>query len=177
MGGGGGGLLRAAHSRRSVHQAPDTEGAACCLHCRAPRWNELSPVSPVFGGLSPVRPGTEKANQDKDLGQFRPVVPGVPGVLRSHPEAKRQKVLPGVGCLGVRSAAVAGKFPAGTWGVVLCPGWLPSAWYGSFAVSARTVAPARHAAWHASRRGSSLAVSVKGNSRPAKALASGEQKG
>lgn len=102
MGGGGGSLLRAAHGRLSVHQAPDTEGAACCLHCRALRWIELSPVSPVFGGLSPVRPGTENTRQGMDLAQIQAFVPGVPGVLRSYPEGSQPDSTPQPAACGLR---------------------------------------------------------------------------
>ena len=102
MGGGGGGLFRAAHDRLSEHRAPDTEGAACCLHCRALRWNELSPVSPVFGGLSPVRPGTENTRQGMDLAPIRAFVPGVPGVLRSRPEGTQPDSPPQPAACGLR---------------------------------------------------------------------------
>lgn len=114
-----GDLLRAANDRMHVHQAPGPMETIGCACCRTLQWNPLSPVSLVCEGLSPVRPGTENTRQGKDLTSIRAFVPGVPGVLKLHPEGKGT---PMAQLLGVLSAAVAGKFPAGAWGVVLCPG-------------------------------------------------------
>lgn len=59
-------------------------------------------MSPVFGGLSPVRPGTENLNDDNGLRVFCQFVPGVPGVLRSLPEGNPPGEVPKLaGCVAL----------------------------------------------------------------------------
>lgn len=70
---------------RLTTQAPHR----CALPCI-----KLFPVFPVGLRLFPVRPGTEKPNDDNGLHAFCWFVPGVPGKSGRHPEGKRAKVLP-----------------------------------------------------------------------------------
>lgn len=68
---------------------------------------DLSPVSPAVLGLSPVLPGTEFFNGDKDLrGLFR-FVPGVPGKKEQEPKENAPRRVTGRGFLapGVGLAA------------------------------------------------------------------------
>jgi hypothetical protein len=97
----------------------------------ARQWSELFPVFPVDSGLFPVLPGTEKPNHINDLRLIFGFVPGVPGKSWRHPEGCRAEGTPPPGVVGVYSAAVAGKLPAGPWGVALrVPVLGPSAWFG-----------------------------------------------
>lgn len=82
--------------RSSILRDHQIEGRSCMdVHGRW--WMNLSPVSPVFGGLSPVLPGTEKPNENNRLRRFFGFVPGVPGVLGQYP--KENALMPSIGDL------------------------------------------------------------------------------
>lgn len=53
--------------------------------------NELSPLSPLFSGLSPQPAGTDFSNGDNGLGRLSTVVPAVPAKKYLEPRAEQAK--------------------------------------------------------------------------------------
>ena len=54
-------------------------------------WSDLSPLSPLLLGLSPLPTGTDFFNGDKGLGQLSTVVPAVPAKKSARPETDQAK--------------------------------------------------------------------------------------